>query len=67
MAQFTEFGKLVKKMLIDFGHTQSWLIDEIQARTGLYCDSSYLNKVLTGKNAAPKIKSAICEILNIAE
>ena len=61
----TPFGKEVKKRLIDLDKKQSWLINEIKARTGLYVDAAYLSHILTGKRSAPKITDAICDILNI--
>ena len=58
MAQFTVFGKDIKKRLIDLEHTQVWL-------TGLYFDDSYLYKIQTGQLATPKIVSAIRDILEL--
>lgn len=65
MTQITAFGKNIKKRLIDTDQTQTWLIDEVKKKTGLYFDSSYLYKVMSGRVATPSIISAICEILNI--
>lgn len=67
IATFTPFGKVAKKRLIDIGRNQSWLIEQIKAKTGLYVDSSYLHKILTGKLSTPRIVQAICEILDISE
>ena len=63
----SNFGKKVKKALIDMDKNQAWLIEEIRARTGLYCDSSYMHKILSGKYENPTIVDAICTILNIAK
>lgn len=65
MAQITDFGKTVKKKLIDFERSQQWLIERVKAQTGLYFDGSYLYKILIGRAASPKIVKAICEILSI--
>lgn len=65
MAQFTEFGKDVKKALVDVGETQDWLMKRIEATTGLFVDSSYMYKILTGQRNAPKIVQAIREILDL--
>lgn len=62
-----EFRKKVKKRLIDLDKPQKWLEAEIRERTGLFVDSSYLNKIYSGERAAPKIVSAIREILDIKE
>lgn len=63
----TEFGKSIKFALIDKGEKQKWLIDEVKRKTGLYFDTSYLCKVMTGKKTSPKIISAIKEILALPE
>ena len=61
----TEFGKKIKISLIEQNQTQEWLIAQVKEKTGLYFDSSYLNKIMTGKNNSPRILSAIKEILGI--
>lgn len=63
----TEFGKSIKKKLIDLDQPQVWLIEQVKMKTGLYFDDSYLYKIVTGKLASPKIVSAIREILDIRE
>lgn len=67
MQPITDFHKSVKKRLIDMDKTQEWLIDQVKSKTGLFFDSSYLNKVLSGKRNPPVIKTAIREILGMAE
>lgn len=67
MANINDFGKEVKKKLIDLGKTQSWLEVEIKERTGLFVDSGYLHKIFTGQRNAPKIVEAIKEILEIED
>lgn len=67
MAQFTAFGKDVKKKLVDVDHTQAWLIEKVRERTGLYFDDSYAYKILTGQLSTPKIVQAIREILDLPE
>jgi len=67
MAQITVFGKDVKKKLVDLDQPQVWLINQVQEKTGLYFDASYLNKILTGQLATPKIIRAICEILDLTD
>ena len=63
----SEFGKKVKKALIDMDKSQAWLIEQIKAKTGLYFDTSYMYKTLTGKYENAVIVDAICEILNITK
>ena len=65
VATFTKFGKEVKKRLVDIDRSQSWLIKQVMEKTGLYCDSSYMYKILTGQHNTPSIVQAICEILKI--
>lgn len=67
LSKFSDFGLCVKTELLRMGKEQKWLEEEITERTGLYTDSGYLYKILTGQRNAPKIVEAICEILNIQE
>lgn len=67
MAQFTAFGLVVKKKLLDLGKPSKWLEDKVRDETGLYIDNAYLSKTLTGKVAPKKIIDAICKILDIEE
>lgn len=67
MANINDFGKEVKKKLIDLGKTQNWLEVEIKDRTGLFVDSGYLHKIFTGQRNAPKIVEAIKDILEIED
>ena len=63
---FCDFGKTVKKKLVDIDQTQAWLIEQVRADTGLYFDSSYLYKVMAGRRNAPNIIQSIRKILDIA-
>lgn len=65
MAQLTEFGKAVKHELLERGESQSWLIELVKQNTGLFCDSSYMSKILHGGYGSPKIIEAIREILDL--
>ena len=64
-SKFSDFGLDVKTKLLRMGKTQTWLEEEVSKRTGLFVDDSYMYKILTGQRNAPKIVSAICEILGI--
>lgn len=66
-SKFTDFGLCVKTKLLQTGKEQKWLEEAVSAKTGLYVDSSYMYKILTGQRNAPKIVAAICEILNIQD
>ena len=46
----TPFGKDIKRRLVDLDRNQTWLMEEVRKRTGLYFDSSYLYKITTGVN-----------------
>lgn len=61
----TEYGKTIKKKLIDLEKTPSQLIAEVKEKTGLYFDSAYLSKISNGERKAPKITAAINKILQI--
>lgn len=65
MSKFCDFGKKIKKKLIDIDQTQNWLIEEVRMDTGKYFDSSYLYKILTGELTTPSIISSISKILEI--
>lgn len=64
-SKFTNWGLTVKTELLRRGKTQTWLEEEITNRTGLYMDDGYMYKILTGRRNAPKVVSAINEILKI--
>lgn len=66
-SKYTDFGLCVKTELLRQGNTQLWLEQAVTERTGLYVDSGYMYKVLTGQRSAPKIVAAIREILNLPE
>lgn len=60
-----DFGKEVKKKLVDLDQTQEWLMQQVREDTGLFIDRSYLYKILTGKLTTPKIMESIAKILEI--
>lgn len=65
MAKLCEFGREIKKRLVDIDQNQTWLIKQVAADTGLYFDSRYLYKILVGKLTTPKIIASIKKILEI--
>lgn len=65
MAKHTEFGKTVKKILIDRGQTARWLAGQVRERTGAYCDDAYLSRILSGKKHSLRLEGAIREILDM--
>lgn len=66
-SKFTDFGLCVKTKLLQMGKDQKWLEAVVSEKTSLYVDGGYMYKILTGQRNAPKIVSAICEILDINE
>ena len=66
-SKFTDFGLCVKTELLRRGKEQKWLEEQISTVTGLFVDSSYLYKILTGQRNAPKVVDAIRNILEIKE
>lgn len=67
MTKSYSFGKEVKKKLIDFDWNMADLAEKISEKTGMFCDVAYLSRILGGQRNPPKIKEAICEILEIKE
>lgn len=65
--KYCQYGKEIKKKLVDINRTQNWLIAEVREKTGLFFDSSYLYKILTGQKATPSIVAAINQTLEIDE
>ena len=65
MKKFCDFGKEVKKRLIDIDQNQEWLIAKVREDTGLFFDSGYMHKILTGRLATPSIIESIKRILDI--
>lgn len=66
-SKFSDFGLCVKTKLLQMGKTQRWLEEAVREKTGLFVDGGYFYKILTGQRNAPKVVSAICEILDIKE
>lgn len=66
-SKFSDFGLCVKTELLRRGKSQTWLEETVTEKTGLYVDSGYMYKILTGKRNAPKIVAAIREILELKE
>lgn len=64
-SKFTDFGLCVKTELLRRGKDQKWLQEQVSERTGLFVDSGYMYKILTGQRNAPKIVAAIREELNL--
>ena len=64
MSKFSDFGLCVKTELLRQGKEQKWLEEAVTEKTGLFVDAGYMYKILTGQRNAPKIVSAICDILN---
>lgn len=63
MAKLCDFGKDIKKRLVDIDRNQIWLIEQVKEDTGLYFDDSYLYKVMVGTLATPSIVQSIRKIL----
>ena len=66
-SKFSDFGLAVKTKLLQLGRDQKWLETVVSEKTGLYVDSGYMYKILTGQRSAPKIVAAIREILEIGD
>lgn len=62
-----DFRKAVKHRLIDMDRTQEWLIAEVAARTGRYCDRATIRRCTDGTTKRSPIITAIREILDLPE
>jgi uncharacterized membrane protein YcaP (DUF421 family) len=60
----TNFGKTVRKQLIDLDKTQDWLAAQVEG-TGIPCDKTYLSKILNGARKGKQVKAAIEKILDL--
>ena len=67
LSKYSDFGLEVKTELLKRGKEQKWLVEELKKKTGLYVDNGYIYKILTGQRNAPKIVSAIRDILRIKD
>lgn len=65
MPKVCDFGKEVKKKLVDYDKTQEWLIKEVRSDTGKYFDNGYLQRIFRGEISTPGIIASICKILDI--
>lgn len=63
--KLTDFGLCVKTELLRRGMEQKQLEKSITELIGLYVDSGYIYKILTGQRNAPKVVQAIRDILGI--
>ena len=63
----SEYGKKIKIRLSELGESQNWLIGKVGETTGLFFDSSYLYKIMIGKEKSRNIINAINGILNIED
>lgn len=60
----TDFGKTVRKRLIEIDKTQNWLVSQVEAR-GVNCDKTYLSKALNGDRKGRQVREEIKKILNL--
>ena len=64
-SKLTDFGLCVKTELLRQGMSQAELEKSVSEDTGLFVDSGYMYKILTGQRSPKKIVSSICRILDI--
>lgn len=67
MTKICDFGKEVKKRLVDINQSQAWLISEVERDTGKYFDSGYLHRILRGEVSTPGIVASIRKILGLPQ
>ncbi len=61
----SEYGTKIKMRLVELGKSQNWLIGKVSEQTGLFFDSSYLYKIMCGKEKSRNVINAINSILDI--
>ncbi len=62
----SEFGKSIKKRLIEMDKTQNWLIEEFRLKLpDTYIDGSLLHKIIVGNVSSGKAVDEIHRILEI--
>lgn len=66
-SKLTDFGLCVKTELLRQGMNQVELEKRVSEDTGLFLDSGYMYKILTGQRAPEKIVSSIRKILNLPD
>ena len=59
MIPTNEFGKAVKKRLVDLGKTQGWLVSEVRKRCGGYFDDSWLQRIMTGRTPCERSRDGV--------
>ena len=67
MPKCSDFGKAVKIALIQQDMTQEELMRLIREKTGLFVDSGYLWKILSGQRSPQTLIDAIREILDLPD
>ena len=60
-----DFRVAVKCALLRKGWDYKALAAEVEKRTGLFCDSSYVSHILAGRRKPDRIITAIREILEV--
>lgn len=65
MTKVCDFGKEIKKRLVDIDQSQEWLIAAVAKDTGKYFDSGYLHRILRGEISTRGPVNSICKVLDI--
>ena len=63
----TNYGRSIKKKLLDMDKSQEWLIREVNNKCTIMVTSSYLNRIMTGKVRKSAAIQVINNILDINE
>lgn len=63
----TDYGIKIVVRLNQMCQTQNWLIEEVAKKTNMYCDTSLMNRIMTGKSKSRMLINAINEILDIKD
>lgn len=67
MSTNKDYSKQVKIELLKRDWTYKDLASEVSRKTGMFCDQSYLSRILAGERTPEKLISAINSILDLGE
>ena len=65
--KLTDYGKCIKKKLLDMDKSQEWLISEVNKKSPITLTSSYLNRIMIGKVINSTAIPIINEVLEIEQ
>ena len=63
---YSDFGRSIKKKLVENNKNQNWLLDELRKRLpDMYIDSSLIHKIIVGEVSSGRVVEEIHNIFEI--